>query len=87
MIEIIINLIDSSTYGSKMPRADWEYMGNLLISYSNNLQEQKEIVAYIEEKTAKIDTAISKAEQEIKLTKEYMESLIYNAVTGQIRVD
>jgi type I restriction enzyme, S subunit len=52
-----------------------------------NLQEQKEIVAYIEEKTAKIDTAISRAEQEIKLTKEYMESLIYNAVTGQIRVE
>lgn len=51
------------------------------------LEEQKEIVAYIEEKTSKIDTAISKAEHEIKLTKEYMESLIYNAVTGQIRVD
>lgn len=50
------------------------------------VEEQKEIVVYIEEKTAKIDTAISKAEQEIKLTKEYMESLIYNAVTGQIRV-
>ena len=45
------------------------------------------IVAYIEEKTAKIDTAISKAEQEIKLTKEYMESLIYNAVTWQISVE
>ena len=51
------------------------------------LEEQKEIVVYIEEKTAKIDTAISKAEQEIKLTKEYMESLIYNAVTWQISVE
>jgi hypothetical protein len=44
------------------------------------------IVAYIEEKTAKIDTAISKAEQEIKLTKEYMESLKYNSVTGKIKI-
>jgi restriction endonuclease S subunit len=32
------------------------------------LKEQKEIVAYIEEKKDEIDTAISKAEQEIKLT-------------------
>lgn len=52
-----------------------------------SLKEQNEIAKYIEEKIAKIDTAISKAEQEIKLTKEYMESLIYNAVTGQIRVE
>jgi len=50
------------------------------------LEEQKEIVVYIEEKTAKIDTAISKAEQEIKLTKEYMESLKYNSVTGKIKI-
>lgn len=51
------------------------------------LEEQKMIVKYIEEKISKIDIAISKAEQEVKLAKEYMESLIFNVVTGQIKVE
>lgn len=51
------------------------------------LNEQMEIYEYINEKVNKIDIAISKAEQEVKLAKEYMESLIFNVVTGQIKVD
>ena len=84
--EIIINLINSSTYGSKMPRADWDFISKIEIPFPR-LDEQKMIVKYIEERIKKIDIVISKAEQEVKLAKEYMESLIFNVVTGQIKVD
>ena len=51
------------------------------------IQEQTEIVKFIESKTSKIDSAISKAEEEIWLSKEYLESFIFNVVTGQICVE
>jgi len=50
------------------------------------LNEQKSIVGYIEGKTAKIDTIITKYEKQINLLEEYRTSLISKAVTGQIDV-
>jgi len=52
-----------------------------------DIEEQNQIVEFIESKTSIIDSAISKAEEEIKLSKEYLESLIFNVVTGQICVE
>ncbi|MBF0375939.1 MAG: restriction endonuclease subunit S [Desulfamplus sp.] len=49
--------------------------------------EQQQIVSYIESKTAKIDQAIEKSEKEITLVKEYLQSLIYHVVTGQVKID
>ena len=48
--------------------------------------EQNQIVAYIEQATAKIDSAIAQAQQQIALIKEYRESLISQAVTGKIKI-
>ena len=48
------------------------------------IQIQKEIVNYIEHKTAKIDQAIVTVKKEIELIEEYKKSLIYQAVTGKI---
>jgi len=59
---------------------------NMLDIIVPSLEEQQKIVEYIEKKVGIIDLAISKAQEEIKLTREYLESLIYQAVTGQIRV-
>ena len=50
-------------------------------------QEQQQIVSHIETKTAKIDQAIEKAEKEITLVKEYLQSLIYQVVTGRLKID
>ncbi|MBF0231120.1 MAG: restriction endonuclease subunit S [Desulfamplus sp.] len=52
-----------------------------------NREEQQQIVSYIESKTAKIDQAIEKSEKEITLVKEYLQSLIYHVVTGQVKID
>ncbi len=80
-----INLIDSSTYGSKMPRANSEFIGNQLIPIPP-LSEQKEISTYIETASQKIETAIGLKQQEIEKLKEYKSSLINSVVTGKVRV-
>ena len=48
--------------------------------------EQHQIVAYIEQATAKIDRAIAQAQRQIDLIKEYREALISRAVTGKIKI-
>ncbi|MGO1507559.1 MAG: restriction endonuclease subunit S [Microbacteriaceae bacterium] len=47
---------------------------------------QREIVAYLDEQTAKIDALIAKAERFIELSKERRAALITAAVTGQLEV-
>ena len=48
--------------------------------------EQREIVAYIEARAAKIDAAVSKLEAEVAALKEYRERLVADVVTGQRKV-
>ena len=50
------------------------------------LQEQQQIVDYLDKETTKIDTTIEKETQRIKLLKEYRQSLISNVVTGKVDV-
>jgi type I restriction enzyme S subunit len=51
-----------------------------------SIEEQNEIVEYIEGITNKLDTAISLKEQEIEKLKEYKATLINSAVMGKIKV-
>lgn len=48
------------------------------------IEEQKRIVEHIKTETRTLDIAISKAEREIELIKEYREAMIAEAVTGKI---
>ena len=50
------------------------------------IEEQKAIVAYIEDKCNKISSLISELEAEIEDLKEYKQKLIADCVTGQIKV-
>ena len=50
------------------------------------IEEQNQIVAYIESKCQSIDSMISNLESEIAYLKEYKQSLIADAVTGAINV-
>lgn len=81
-----IDIVNGSTYGAKMPRAGWDFIGNMRIAYPPTIEEQKRIVEYIKAETRNIDIAISKAEREIELIKEYREALIAEAVTGKLKV-
>jgi len=60
-------------------------LSNLPIAYAN-INEQKQIVTFIETATTKIATAISLKEQEIEKLKEYKMSLIDGVVTGKVKV-
>jgi len=81
----VIDLINSSTFGAKMPRADWTFIGNLKFAYPPE-DEQREILEHIQEKSAEIDQAITRAEREIELMREYHTRLISDVVTGQVDV-
>ena len=50
------------------------------------LQEQQEIVDYLDRKTQQIDSQVERELQRIELLKEYRNSLISEVVTGQIDV-
>lgn len=80
---LFISVVDGSTYGSKMPRASWEFIGNLKIPLPP-LHEQKEIAAFLDSKVAQIDSAIEKTKKQIKLIKEYKNTLINEAVCGRV---
>lgn len=83
---LFISVVDGSTYGSKMPRASWEFIGNLKIPLPP-LQEQKEIAEFLDKKCEKINSAIEKTKKQIELVKEYKNTLINEAVCGRINLE
>ena len=80
-----INIVDSSTYGAKMPRVGWDFMGDLLIAIPAKT-EQEHICGVIRAKTSIIDSLVSKQQEMIELLKEHKTSLVSLAVTGKIDV-
>ncbi len=80
-----IQLVNCSTVGAKMPRADWAFIGNVRIPLPD-LDEQFRIVKTIAHETQSISSTIDRIKKEIELLIEYRENLIANAVTGQIDV-
>lgn len=81
-----IDIINSSTCGAKMPRADWTFIGNLLIVYPPTEGEQLEIVSAIGRQTEALQSAIDRAKREIDLVREYRTRLIADVVTGKVDV-
>ena len=71
--EIIVH-----TYGSKLR--------DVIMPYPPTIEEQKQIVEHIKAETKTLDIAISKAEREIELIKEYREAMIAEAVTGKMKL-
>jgi len=80
-----INLVNGATYGAKMPRASWDFIGNLLIAFPS-LNEQVKIAKSIRTETTRIDTLITKTQNQIELLQEYRTALISEVVTGKIDV-
>ncbi len=80
-----IKLVDSSTYGSKMPRASWNFIGSCELTLPP-LEEQQAIATYLDRETAHIDQLIAKVETALSRLTEYRQALITAAVTGKIDV-
>ena len=75
-----IDIVDGSTFGSKMPRAGWEFVGDMPLPIPS-FDEQKSIVAFLDRETAKIDDLVAEQEQLITLLKEKRQAVISHAVT------
>lgn len=75
-----INIVDSSTYGSKMPRASWDFIGNLPLLLPD-VEEQKVIARFLDFKTAQIDALISNKKVLLEKLTEKRTALISHAVT------
>jgi len=80
-----IEITNSSTYGSKMPRVSWDFIANLSIAFPP-IKEQYSIVLYIETACSHINAKISKTKKLIALLLEYRTTLISEVVTGKIKV-
>lgn len=83
--EDFIKIVDSSTYGTKMPRASSEFLSEMRLTVPP-LKEQQQIANYLDEKTSKIDILIEKSNKSIELLKEKRTAIISAAVTGKIDV-
>lgn len=75
-----IKLVDASTQGSKMPRADWEFISNIEVAFPP-LPEQRAIAAFLDERTARIDGLVERKRRLVQLLKEKRQALITRAVT------
>ncbi|WP_031597650.1 restriction endonuclease subunit S [Ferrovum myxofaciens] len=80
-----IEIADSSTFGAKMPRVGWDFLGNMMF-LASPLSEQTAIATFLDRETVKINSLTAEAERGIVLLKERRSALISAAVTGKIKV-
>lgn len=81
----LIDLLDSQSNGVKLPRVSPEIIMNSMIPYPP-IQEQLDIVQFLDGKTKEIDYLVQLEQKKIDLLKEYRQSLISEVVTGKINV-
>ena len=81
-----IKFVDSSTYGSKMPRASWNFIGNCILPIAPP-DEQRAITDFLDRETAKIDTLVAKKRTLIERLKEKRTALISRTVTRGLTPD
>ena len=80
LMQEFIDAVDASTYGAKMPRADWEFIGQQRLPLPPP-DEQQAIADYLDTETARIDDLIREKEELIGLLREWRQSVIEEAVT------
>ena len=81
----VIDAIDASTFGAKMPRADWQFIGDMRIPLPH-LPEQTTIVRFLDHVDRRIRRYIRAKQKLIALLEEQKQAIIHQAVTGQIDV-
>ncbi len=75
-----VSLVSSSTFGAKMPRASWDFIGSITIPVPP-LDTQRRIADYLDTETAQIDTLIAEKERMLALLAEKRAALVSQAVT------
>ena len=76
----VIDTVDASTFGAKMPRADWNFIGSMLFPIPP-MDEQLAIVRYLDDADQLIRAYVSAKERLIALLEEMRQAVIHQAVT------
>ena len=82
---VLINQLYLERLRAAQPHLNKEELGETLIMLPP-IEEQKQIVEFIETATGKIDATIATIEKEIGFLREYRTALISEVVTGKIKV-
>ena len=75
-----VDAVDASTFGSKMPRADWDFIGNMSVPIPE-WRKQRAIADYLDRETARLDTLVEEEERLLGPLAEKRRALITRAVT------
>lgn len=75
-----IDAVDASTFGSKMPRADWDFIGNMVVPVPR-IPHQHAIADYLDRETARLDALVAAKERVLGLLTDKRRALITRAVT------
>jgi type I restriction enzyme S subunit len=75
-----INAVDSSTYGSKMPRAEWDFIGSIPIPVPPR-SAQRAIIDFLDRETARLDALVAAKQRVLDLLAEKRKAIIATAVT------
>ena len=80
-----IDWINSSTFGARMPRTDWQFVGSARFGVPP-LPEQTAIARFLDHTTSRIERYIHARRKLIALLEEQKQVMIHQAVTGQMDV-
>ena len=72
--------VDASTFGSKMPRAEWAFIGNMPVPVPDP-DTQTAIADYLDRETARLDALVAAKEHLLKLLAEKRRAIVTRAVT------
>ena len=75
-----IYAVNASTFGSKMPRAEWDFISNMPVPVPPSTH-QFLIVDYLDRETARMDALIAAKGQSLELLEEKRSALVTQAVT------
>ena len=81
----VIDAVNNSTFGAKMPRADWQFIGGMS-AVRPPLFEQSAIVRFLDQTDRRIRRYIRAKQKLIALLEEQKQFIVHQAVTGQIDV-
>ena len=71
--------VDASTFGSKMPRAEWDFIGNVPVPVPDS-NTQKAIADYLDRETAQLDALVAAKQRLLGLLAEKRRAIVTRAV-------
>jgi len=86
LLDGFIEEVNSSTYGSKMPRADASFVSRLAVPCPP-LSEQLAIASYLDAETARIDEMLSQKRSLLSVLEELRSATVTQAVTAGLTQD